>query len=179
MNMNSMRVKLVSLLFPLLIVFGLSTGCRTAPRPERVAAQEDLARERLGRLAWLVGDWRMEREGGFTGESWISLTPSLLMGMGYTVKAGSLTAHESIRLEARAGDLIYIAQVRASVPGIEFRMTEISDRHVLFRNPEHDFPTWIRYERSDSNQCMATVGNDTGQIEFRYTRYPYAPILKD
>ena len=176
-----MSVQLPSLLLPLLVGLGFSlcTGCTTAPSPERVAAQEDLARERLGRLAWLVGDWRMEREDGFTGETWVSLTPNLLMGMGYTVNAGVLTAHESVRLEARAGDLFYIAQPGASVPGVEFRMTEISDRHVLFRNPEHDFPTWVRYERSDSNQCVATVGNDTGQIEFRYIRYRYTPILED
>ena len=164
---------------PVLLLLVLLGGCKSAPNPERAAAESAVALERVQRLHWFVGDWRMAREDGFTGESWVSVSPGLLMGMGYTLKQGGLVAHESMRVEIRDGDLFYIAQPGSSATAVEFRMTEISDGHILFRNPEHDFPSWIRYERKGPDRCLATVGGDGGQIEFDYMRIPYGIVIQD
>ncbi|MFT7484394.1 MAG: hypothetical protein ACI9F9_000234 [Candidatus Paceibacteria bacterium] len=117
-----------------------------------------------------LGEWRRQDANGFTAEHWVLATPGLMVGMGHTIRAGVLVSHESMQVQQRGADLVYIAQPGGSPVAIEFLMAELSENHILFENLEHDFPQWIRYEWMGPNRCHASVGAGSRSIEFDYVR---------
>jgi len=144
-------------------------GCRGGPEVDP-ALEELEARDRLQRVAWLTGTWQMERPDGFTREEWGAPAGGVMLGTGCTVRDDEMVAFEFLRLETRGKSLIYVAHPGGRSPGVEFELRMISGRAVRFENPEHDFPTWIEYERTGPDSCMATIGGDAGTVEFHYER---------
>jgi len=125
----------------------------------------------LEQLAWLAGTWRMGRPTGFVEETWIPAAGGGMLGVGRTISDGRMVSFEFVRIEQRGDRLVYIAQPGGR-SGTEFEMADQSADHVLFENPEHDFPKWVLYERRTDGTVMATVGDDAGQLEFDYSPWP-------
>ncbi|MFT7477361.1 MAG: hypothetical protein ACI80N_000635 [Gammaproteobacteria bacterium] len=125
----------------------------------------------LEELEWLVATWRVSRSDGFIEETWIPAAGGAMLGIGRTVTNGRMTSFEYLRIEQRGDRLVYVAQPGGRA-GTEFEMADRSDQHVLFENPDHDFPKWLLYERREDGSVMATAGNDESQLEFDYARWP-------
>ena len=141
-------------------------GCGSAP--DRSAADADgtiastLDRgeygEPLATLDWLAGSW-VERSAEFESneEHWVAARGGMMLGVNRTLRGPRAVAFEFLRIEARDEDaIVYIAQPGGRSPGVEFTMTEWSDTHVVFKNPEHDFPDTITYRR-DGDHLSAHV----------------------
>lgn len=140
----------------------LLSACATAPEAKGVE-------EKLAALAWLEGTWTCESASGeVVEECWGSARGGWMLGVARTLRveaAGErVVAFEYLRIEQRAGELIYVAQPGGRAPGTEFRLVEHVGDAWSFENPAHDFPDRIRYQRRGSASFTATIsGSEGGQ----------------
>lgn len=112
----------------------------------------------------------MKRTDGYTQETWLAPSAGVMLGIGYTVDDDKMSAYEYLRIETRSDSLVYVAQPQGQSPGIEFYLSDLNIDTALFENPKNDFPKWIRYDRIHEESCLATIGGDSGTIDFAYKR---------
>lgn len=101
---------------------------------------------------WLEGEWKTNNRSGFMGENWAQENDTLISGQGMVHIAGQLRVMEEINIYISDGEMYYTAKVSEQNDGkqIIFVGTYIAPGHLVFENPEHDFPTRIVYKRTDS-----------------------------
>jgi hypothetical protein len=76
-----------------------------------------------------------------------------------------------MRIYERGGTLLFAAQPAGQAPA-EFTERELTDSTVVFANPAHDFPQYIRYRRSGPREVAARVDGKMGDKEMAFdTRY--------
>jgi len=103
----------------------------------------------VAQFDWLIGDWRGAHEGtGQFFESWHREGDGLA-GAGYQIVDGDTTFGEALRIEARDGDLYYVATVTHNKGDVAFKLVDGGAGHAIFENPDHDFPQRIAYELRD------------------------------
>lgn len=142
-----------SALTPLLLLFCLLPGDAFALTPPEAAEPP----RTLASLAWMAGHWRAETEGRVTEEGWFGPAGTVMPGLNRTVRADGRTSFEYLRIvDEGDGRLVYYAQPGGREP-TAFVLDELGPRHAVFINPDHDFPTAIRYEHTSDNTLTATV----------------------
>lgn len=133
------------------------------------------SRADISKLAWLAGNWRMERSGRMVEEQWMAPAGGVMLGMSRTVAKGKVIEHEFIQIrEGPGGNLFYIAQPSGQKEAA-FQHTALADREVVFENPNHDFPQKITYTLKADGSLLAAIEGprDDGtirRIEFAYQR---------
>ncbi len=128
-----------------------------AAKVSQAAADDPLAE-----LAWLSGDWTAQRSNGeFIEELWTSPRGGTMVGSGRTVRDGSTTFFEYLRIEARPGSIVYVAQPRGGAP-TEFASVEIGASSAVFENRHHDWPKRVTY-RVLEDGVRVRVEGDPGQ----------------
>lgn len=97
---------------------------------------------------WLEGEWKTNNKSGFVGENWVLANDTLLTGEGLVHVAGQYKVMEKISIFSSGESLYYGATVSGQNDGkqVLFRATHIAPGHLVFENPEHDFPTRIVYK---------------------------------
>jgi hypothetical protein len=130
-------------------------------------------RDRTERLRWMAGCWEEVSDGSTVEEMWMAPKAGTMFGVSRTIRGGATVGHETIRIFERAGRLVYAANPSGQSP-TEFTETELSDSLVVFANPAHDFPQFIRYRRQGTRSLWARVygkmdGKDAG-FDSRYRR---------
>ena len=139
----------------------------------KLATSANEAQSPVARLGWLAGHWRVYRDPagagtpgagtpdrGFDEELWLPPRGGSMFGISRSIAGdGALKMFEFARIEARGDACVFIAQPRGRA-GAEFPMRECSDRHVVFENPEHDFPTRIEYRRTGPQSIRAQIFGD-------------------
>lgn len=98
---------------------------------------------------WIAGSWRSADD---AFEVWLDRGDHLL-----GVQWSDAGLGELARIDA-AG---YFAVPRAQAP-TQFRIESLEDHRARFVAPEHDFPTWITYERVDTS-LRARIGDEDGE----------------
>ncbi|MCA9190333.1 MAG: hypothetical protein KDB03_01170 [Planctomycetales bacterium] len=101
----------------------------------------------LQRLSWLTGTWVFEKDGQTTQEHWRPVQGTMLLGLSHTFDAKRTSFFEYLRIHQREDALYYIASPAGRV-GVEFRLHEMGDEYVEFRNGQHDYPQRIRYAKT-------------------------------
>ncbi len=129
----------------------------------------------VGKLAWLAGNWRMEKAGRVVDEQWMAPAAGVMLGMSRTVAKSKVIGHEFVQIrEGPGGDLYYIARPSGQKEAA-FRILALTDNEIVFENKEHDFPQKITYTLQADGSLLAAIegtGKD-GQIrrvEFAYRR---------
>ena len=112
----------------------------------------DFAKVSIEELSWLAGAWQ---SASGTEEHWLPPAGGLMLGMHREVRGGGAT-FEFLRIEARGGDLVLVAQPGGQ-PGVEFVLAERGPQRAVFVNPEHDFPQRIVYEIESSGALRAAA----------------------
>lgn len=130
----------------------------------------------LLRLAWLGGCWAAVGAEAGSGEQWLPLAGGTLLGVGRTVRGGRTVDFEFLQIRAAPeGRLAYIAQPGGRPP-TQFLSTTVSEREVIFENPQHDFPQRVIYRRGDGGTLRARIeGLRNGtmkEIDFPLQRVP-------
>ena len=76
------------------------------------------------------------------------LNDTLLSGEGLVHVAGQYQVMEQISIFSSKGSLYYGATVSGQNEGkqVMFKASHIAPGHIVFENPEHDFPTRIVYK---------------------------------
>jgi len=136
---------------------------------------------------WIAGCWSGTRGAERFTERWTAADATTLLGVAHTVKNGSLSAFEFLRIVVRGDHLIYIAQPNGAPP-TEFT-APAADRTpaaVIFANPQHDFPKRVGYQRDGATGLTAWIDGGpstalgTGaaggsRLEYAMTRTPCEP----
>ncbi len=124
-------------------------------------------------LGWLAGCWSLSANERTVREQWMPPDGDALLGMSRTVAAGRTLEYEFVRIVARDGTLVYVAQPSGQ-PEASFRMRSSGPREVVFENPEHDFPQRIGYRSASDDALTAWIegkhGDSERRIEFPYHR---------
>ncbi len=116
-----------------------------------VLAQEVTAEQ----LGWMSGCWAAASAEAGSGEQWMTPAGGTLMGMSRTVKQGKTVAWETLHIRDVDGRLAYVAKPH-NQPEAAFRLASLDGQHVVFENPQHDFPQRISYKR-DGDQLHARI----------------------
>lgn len=133
----------------------------------------------LTQIAWLEGRFTNTTGGEKAAESeehWGPAGGGAMLGTARTVKSGTMTSFEFLRIVERNGGLVYIAQPGGG-PATEFVLTELTATRALFENPGHDYPKRIVYEhvpaKGGGKDGLRTEISDTGgarAMSASYTR---------
>lgn len=110
----------------------------------------------LTSLQWLAGTWRGEAGGVSQEEVWLAPAGQRMLGLHRDVLPGKPCFFEYLRIDQTEDGLVY----RATPMGFattDFKLELISENHVRFANPDHDFPQWIEYRRT-GDSLTASVG---------------------
>ena len=118
------------------------------------------APRRAQQLQWLAGCWEQRDPRATVEEFWTSPRGGILFGVGRTITrkgtSDTTTSFEVMRIYERDGKLVFAAQP-AGEALTEFTEHELRQNAVVFANPSHDFPQFIRYRRRGSNELLARV----------------------
>ncbi|MBN1949058.1 MAG: hypothetical protein JW784_04895 [Candidatus Cloacimonetes bacterium] len=97
---------------------------------------------------WLLGTWLTNNDTFSFEESWQIINDSTYLGHGVMIEAGDTVFSEKLALKVIEGEIFYLAldPEQNKSEEISFRLTESKHHHLVFSNPEHDFPTSIEYK---------------------------------
>jgi hypothetical protein len=142
-----------------LVLLLIGAGC--ASEQTLVPADPDLAD-----LAFLTGAWVTEIEDGVrTEELWTTPDGGMMLGVNRTVAIGEdeqtgrrTVAFEFLRIEHTGDDeIIYYAAPEGRSPATPFRLTDRSPMHLVFSNPDHDYPRRIIYAQQDDGSLLVRI----------------------
>ena len=108
---------------------------------------------------WLIGSWKNQSAKTVDIETWKKLNDSTFIGRSYSLTGGDTVSSEHIRMEQHKGKLYYIPTVKNQNGGkaVTFMLTSSNNKHVVFENPEHDFPQKITYTQITNDSLVAEI----------------------
>lgn len=121
-------------------------------------------------LSWIAGTWVQKKEGRRVEETWTEPAAGTLFGVNRTSRGEATTFHEYLRIEPRTGVLTYVALPKGAPAETPFAVAEHGDQWVRFTNPDHDFPTSIRYERRGNTLNIQVRGPDAKGFDLSLRR---------
>ncbi|TNE67193.1 MAG: hypothetical protein EP335_02355 [Alphaproteobacteria bacterium] len=119
-------------------------------------------------LTFLTGCWAGKVGGVVYEENWTGASGGTLMATSKTLKADKLAFFEFLMIR-RAEDGIRFVPYLKGREGANFALTQAGASHVLFTNPDNDFPSAIRYERS-GDSLMVTLSSGTHSESYSLSR---------
>ena len=147
------------------LLAGLLAGCASGP------AHIDAATN-LQRMEWLVGTWqRTDLPVGRSGHERWARDGGGFSGIGVARQGAGTVFEETLRIEARDGEIVYIAEVAHNPAPVVFRLIRIDDDGFVFENPAHDFPKVIAYRRDgDRLRVRVSAGKQASEFAFQRRR---------
>ena len=109
------------------------------------------------RMAWLVGAWVSETEGGTTTESWRRVSDNTMEGVAYVTTGDSTRVSEYLRIERFGDDIFYIAKPGQNEFPTAFRLVSAGEKRLVFENPNHDFPQRIIYTLTSETSLSVRI----------------------
>jgi len=128
-------------------------------------------------LNWMAGHWRLATDGKVSEEWWVPSAGGLMLGMHRDTRPGKGAFFEYLRIEFRGDAIVYVASPfgRGTT---EFKLTECGENWVKFENPQHDWPTVIRYVLEGETLVAVAEGGEGDQARsatWRLTRVASRP----
>lgn len=124
---------------------------------------------------WLVGKWQFSHDSK-SYEEWIKVDSDKLLGKSYTISDRDTIIHETIKISQIGTDYWYIPSVADQNNGqpVYFKLIVHTDTTLLFHNPNHDFPQFIKYNYHDPDTLKASISGDkkgtSKTIDFMFIR---------
>lgn len=114
----------------------------------------------LKQMAWLIGDWTSESDTQVITESWQQTSALTFEGVGITItRSNNNISREWLRLLSMKDQIFYLAKVDHNALPVPFQLTGCADDTLTFRNPQHDFPKKIVYQRLNNEEMKVTVSD--------------------
>jgi hypothetical protein len=110
----------------------------------------------LAPVRWLAGCWELRSGNRVTLEMWMPPAADLMLGASRTVSGGAVREFEQVRIQAKEGKLVYIAQPSGQKEA-SFTSTQVTDSSIVFENPAHDFPQKIIYRKRGADSLVARI----------------------
>ena len=105
---------------------------------------------------WIVGCWKSTNSKYEAREHWMPPKGKMMVGMSHTVSKNTTVGYEHLRIEEQEGKLVYIANPSGQEEA-SFYQAEITNKKMVFVNPEHDFPQRITYYLLNDGSIHARV----------------------
>jgi rhodanese-related sulfurtransferase len=129
----------------------------------------------IGRVAWLQGCWEAASTEGTIEERWMAPRGGSIVGMGRTVRGGTLAEYELVVIREKGDRLAYEAHPSGQ-PSATFLSETVTDTAVVFQNLQHDFPKRVGYDRQGHDELTAWIdggpNSEQPRREFAYRRVP-------
>lgn len=124
--------------------------------------QEPVAYTQLGLAKRLLGSWQNQFPEGISTESWELINDSTYSGRSLVVIGKDTVSSETLVLQQRGTEVSYIPTVSDQNGGkaVPFLLTSSSGDHLVFENPEHDFPQKISYSFFGNDSLVAEISGD-------------------
>ncbi len=127
----------------------------------------------INQLAWLAGNWRMEKAGRVVDEHWMAPAAGVMLGMSRTIVRGKVTEHEFLQVrEGPGGALYYVAQPSGQKEAV-FQAVSLGATEAVFENPQHDFPQKIIYALQPDGSLLAAIEGPGEEGKVRRIEFPY------
>ena len=146
-----------------------------APAPGAVDQKKSPPPLAITKLAWLAGNWRMEKGGRVIDEQWMAPAAGVMLGMVRTIAKGRVVEHEFVQIrEGPGGDLFYVSQPSGQKEAT-FQVAFLTSTTAVFENAQQDFPQKISYTLQPGGSLLA-VNEGTGpdgqlkRVEFNFQR---------
>lgn len=150
------------------------SACKQATKP---AAENPVVEKpdysAMQQLNWLEGTWKNETKEGLGIETWSRENDSVYNGRSFFIIGKDTVSSESIRLEQRGKEILYIPVVKGQNDGkpVTFPLVQANNDQWIFENPKHDFPTKISYTRIGQDSLLAEI---SGVIEGKASSQQFA-----
>ena len=126
--------------------------------PQDPASKPSADKLTLDDITWLAGHWRAEGDDRMSEELWMPARGRVMLGLNRSVKGKAHGRFEFLRIVQTKIDTYYWARP-GGAKETPFKMTKATDNHVVFENPDHDFPKRIEY-RLDGDELTAQISGD-------------------
>jgi hypothetical protein len=123
-------------------------------------------------LGWLTGTWVSESDGKRVEETWTTAAGGTLFGVNRSSKGDLTTFHEFLRIEPHDGTLVYVALPKGAKAETPFTAAEHGEGWARFTNPDHDFPTSLRYTRTADHLKIEVRGPDGKGFDLELDKQP-------
>ena len=105
-------------------------------------------------------------------ELWLPPRGGLMLGLNRTVSGPKSRAQfEYFRIEQSGDSIVLFASPSGKAP-TPFELLDVSEEHVVFANPEHDFPQRLTYGLDESGKALnvRAEGEGAKTLEWRWRR---------
>lgn len=131
-------------------------GATSASSSTQDAASTKTTSADLSALAWIAGHWSGVQGGLEMEELWLEPKGNTMLGLHRDVGGGRTRSFEYLRIVAAPDGITYWASPGGR-PATPFRLKELRDKHVVFENPDHDFPQRISYWLTPEGMLHARI----------------------
>ncbi len=128
-------------------------------------------------LEWLNGNWINNSDSNLViTENWQTINDTLMLGESFTIDKGDTVSHERMQIKILDNNVLFIPVVSNQNNGkpVVFTLTDFKNNTLVFKNPEHDFPQEIVYQKITDDSVYAYIGGTmngkTQRIDFGYRR---------
>lgn len=122
-------------------------------------------------LSWMSGCWQQVQQERWTEECWTVPRAGQLMGSGRAGDAAGVRSFEFMRIAPGEDGVSVFWGAPGGGSAVPFRQVRAGDREIVFENPNHDFPTRVRYWRDGEALNAEISGADgTKPMSWRFVR---------
>jgi hypothetical protein len=113
----------------------------------------------IGRLNWLIGNWKTVADKTTTFEIWTKLNDSTFSGKSFSIYGKDTLFSETISLKQSKNCLFYIPTVKDqnNQKPVKFKFVGCKQGEFIFENREHDFPQRIIYKNPQIDFLCARI----------------------
>ena len=129
------------------------------------------ASQSFKKLSWMEGTWnRTNAKPGRTAhERWEKNGNLEMKGWGVSMNGADTAFVEKLKLIVKDNSVYYVAEVPGNQGETLFKLTQVSDKSVVFENPQHDFPKKIEYIL-DGKKLKATISADGKSMDYLFEK---------
>ncbi len=133
------------------------------------------SQEAMHDLKQIEGNWNSYKGVSFN-ENWMFINDSLFKGEGFSLNGNDTSFYESLRIERKSDSVYYIIGLAKNKDETKFLLSNASKHEWVFKNPENEFPSIIKYKIENDSLLFVTIANIRGNKEqFFYLKKNVAP----
>jgi hypothetical protein len=130
-------------------------------------------KDKIKEARWILGNWENKTVDGNLTETWKKVNDSTFQAQSYFIKEKDTLHFESITLQQNGEVLSYSATVKGqnSDKPVTFKLTNSTEKQLVFENPKHDYPKKIIYTQINEDSLVAEI---SGTLEGKATSEKFA-----
>ncbi|MFE3869330.1 DUF6265 family protein [Flavobacterium sp. LS2P90] len=116
-------------------------------------------KDKIKAARWILGNWGNKSADGKLSETWKKVNDSTFQAQSYFIKEKDTLHFESITIQQKGEELSYSATVKGqnSDKPVTFKLTNSTEKQLVFENPKHDYPKKIIYTQINKDGLVAEI----------------------